>query len=576
MNGRGRKSNLVCILALALATTATAQEPATPAEMAELAHKYEKGIGCPRDIGKALVYYKRAASQGDVTAMVSLGDLYREGICVEQDLKYSGDMYRNAAEAGFVPAMMRYGMSLERGGRLPEAGTWFRKAAAKGYGPAMTHLGDLEADGQWYRRAVLAKDPPAFARLAETVPSTEALKLLKEGAELGDAVAQCRYAQRIEKQDPAAAARLYRSAAEAGEPAAMSRLAWFAEKENNAGEAVLWYNKAAEKGDPEGIYWKAKQAEAESKPEEARRLYRIAVGKGHTGATARLAKLTGDKNMLQAAAEGGDADALYEVARSTNDAALMKRAADLGNVEALAATGDTEKAAAKGHLPSLLKLQHWEDAAKLGSPEGLYRWGLTIPDKADGTRYIRQAAEAGHSEAMRELAMRLESGEGAQRDPEAATAWYTKAARAGDPIAMYKLGDESSVVKAADAGYAPAMVRAADLTGNKTYLEKAAQAKYVPAWTKLGEYEKAAEAGDPEAKVALADKAKNPHKAYGLYLEAANAGYLPAMRRLAECHISGRGTSVSEIDGINWYRKAAQNGDSESLAILKQKGKTLY
>jgi len=211
----------------------------TPAEMAELAQKYEKGIGCPRDIGKALVFYKRAAAEGEVTSMVALGDLYRDGVCVEQDLKYSGDMYRQAANAGFAPGMMRFGMSLERSGRLPDATVWFRKAAAKGYGPAMTHLGDIMADSEWYRQAVAAKDPPAFARLAETVPSTESVQLLKQGADLGDPVAQWRYAERIEKQDPATAVNLYRSAAEAGEPVAMSRLAYFAEKSQDAGEAAL-------------------------------------------------------------------------------------------------------------------------------------------------------------------------------------------------------------------------------------------------------------------------------------------------------------------------------------------------
>src|SRR4051812_39835673 len=109
MNGRVRILNLIstppklcCALLIILGSAAglrvSAQEPTSPAEMTELAHKYEKGIGCPRDIGKALVYYKRAAAEGDAAAMVALGDLYRDGICVEQDLKYSNDMYRHAAE----------------------------------------------------------------------------------------------------------------------------------------------------------------------------------------------------------------------------------------------------------------------------------------------------------------------------------------------------------------------------------------------------------------------------------------------------------------------------------------------
>ena len=206
----------------------------------------------------------------------------------------------------------------------------------------------------------------------------------------------------------------------------MSRLAYFAEKSKDAGEAALWYNKAAEKGDPEGIFWRGRQAEAAGNTEEARRLYKIASNKGSAGALARLARLTGDKNMWKAAADGGDPDAMYEVAKDSNDPELMKRAAALGNIEALVATGQTEKAADKGHVPSLVKLQRWEEAAKAGSPEGLYRWGLSIPDKNDGTRYIRQAAEAGYTQAMRELASRFQTGSGTAQDFEAAKQWTRK------------------------------------------------------------------------------------------------------------------------------------------------------
>jgi len=316
--------------------------------------------------------------------------------------------------------------------------------------------------------------------------------------------------------------------------------------------------------------------------------------------------------LWKVAADGGDPDALYEVAKDTNNPELLKRAAALGNVDALVATGQTEKAADRGHVPSLVKLQRWEEAAKAGSPEGLYRWGLSIPDKNDGTRYIRQAAEAGHTQAMRELASRFQNGSGTAQDLEAAKQWYKKAAEAGDPVAAARLRDLTPVVQAAIIPPAPAAVKPVEVSSKqqsavkkqettekeKDRVQVPAKEKERPvtvatvtkapvtekhaapdknaALSKVAEFEKAAEAGNPEAKVALADMTKNTHKAYALYLEAANAGYFPAMRRLAECHIHGRGTSVSEIDGINWYRKAAWAGDAESIAILKQKGKTLY
>lgn len=576
MSDRVRHSNVLAFVVLLMAAPVLcAQEPddSNPAAMAELARKYEKGDGCPRDIGKALVYYKRSASMGEPTAMVALGELYHEGVCVAPDLAYATDMYRQAAEKGFAPGMMRYGEILESSGKRSQGMIWFRRAAMKGYGPAMTHLGDILADVEWYRRAVAAKHPPAFARLSENVPSVEAVELLREGAALGDPTAQARYAQRIESTDQKKAIELYRAAAQTGDKIAMSRLAFYSETE---GDKLLWYTKAAEAGEGDALYWMARRAEAAGDKEGALRLYRRALGQGHIGATAQLAKLTGDKAMMKAAAESGDADALYAVAVETDDKALLARAAELGNAEALAATGQFEKAAAKGHLPSLVKLGRWEEAAKLGDPEALYRWGMSQRDKAEGTRYIRQAAEKSHPAAMMELASRLETGSGSAVNAVESRQLITKAADAGSSEAKLKLGDEKSVKQAASAGYAPAMVKAAEITGDREWLEKAAAKQHAPAMTKLGQVEQAASAGDPDALVALADKTKSPQKAYKLYLQAAEKGNFPAMRRLAECHINGRGTSLSPIDGVNWYRKAAWAGDAESIAKLKELGKTLY
>src|ERR687883_807695 len=102
MNVRARTSKLVpgfvCIALLlpaaGLRVFGQQEEPKDVASMVELARKYQNGIGCPRDIGRALLYYKRAADEGNTDAMIALGDLYHEGVCVPQDLSYSRNMYR--------------------------------------------------------------------------------------------------------------------------------------------------------------------------------------------------------------------------------------------------------------------------------------------------------------------------------------------------------------------------------------------------------------------------------------------------------------------------------------------------
>jgi TPR repeat protein len=219
-----------------------------------------------------------------------------------------------------------------------------------------------------------------------------------------------------------------------------------------------------------------------------------------------------------------------------------------------------------------VKLGRYEEAARAGDPEGLYRFGLSMDDEAVGTRWIQRAAEAGHAAAMRELGLRYRDGSGAPVDAEVAARWLRSAAAAGDAQAMYEIGENRA---AAEKGYPPAMVRLAEDTGDRAWLEKAAAAGYANAWTKLGQLDRAAAAGDPEAKVLLAEKSRKPKEAFQLYLEAAQAGYAPAMLRLGDCTMEGRGTSRSEIDAVNWYRQAARAGSREALDKLARLGKSL-
>src|SRR5205085_7829490 len=111
-------SRVICLLALPC-TYAAGQslfpEPTTPAEMTELAHKYAEGIGCPRDAGQAMLWYRRAAKEGDPGAMVAIADMMEEGRCVDQDFVAAAIWDRRAAELGFAPAMVRLASMLEAG-----------------------------------------------------------------------------------------------------------------------------------------------------------------------------------------------------------------------------------------------------------------------------------------------------------------------------------------------------------------------------------------------------------------------------------------------------------------------------
>ena len=110
--------------------------------------------------------------------------------------------------------------------------------------------------------------------------------------------------------------------------------------------------------------------------------------------------------------------------------------------------------------------------------------------------------------------------------------------------------------------------------GEKEWLEKAAGAGYANAFTKLGQLEKAAQMGDPEAKILLGDsvRQKKPKQAIAYYTEAANSGYAPAMTRLGDCNLNGEGTSGSEIDALKWYRDAVSAGDAAAASALVHNG----
>ncbi len=535
-------------------------EPKTPAEMTDLAYKYANGIGCPRDAGQAMLWYKRAAREGEPGAILAIGDMLEEGRCVDQDLVASALWRRRAAMLDFPPAMTRYAGMLERGIGVEldreAAKEWYRKAAKLGYGPAMTRLGDLEGNVDWYRKAVAKGDPGAFGKLGLVTGDSA---LFRQGAELGDAASMTELG-RIAK-DNQEAVQWYRKAAEAGDPNGMERYAYFAEHgrgmESSSGDALLWYNKAAELGQPAALTRLGVMT-------GDKKLIKRAVDAGYAPAMSALAKLqpSDAKELYEAAASRGEPEALFRVGRIEESAAR-------GYPEALAATGKTEAAAKAGHTPSMIKLGWLRQAAEAGDPEGLYLYGMSLPDKADGANWLRRAAEKGLPRAMTEVALR-------STDPADRRKWLEAAAKAGEPEGLYRFGiltgDRESLRKAAEKGYAPAMVA----LGDKEWLEKAAAAGHANAYTKLGQLDRAAEMGDPEAKMLLGDalRSKKPKQAYALYVESAKAGFGPAMTRLGDCSLNGVGTSRSDIDALKWYREALENGDATAEARLKSLGKS--
>jgi len=261
-------------------------------------------------------------------------------------------------------------------------------------------------------------------------------------------------------------------------------------------------------------------------PELARVLYKKAVDAGYAPAMTRLGQLVESEEpsraeaLYRAAAEGGDPEGMVRYAHTLPAAEAQEwylRAAERKQPEALARLGRTEQAADAGHLPSMLQLGRFGQAARAGSPEGMRRYAQTLSDPAQSGFWFLRAAEGGDVRAMVQAGVAYLEGRGLPKDAERGRHWLQEASAHGDPEGAFRAGlldnDLSLYRKAAEAGYGPAMVKMGDLTGDKAWYQRAADSGAANGWTKLGQVELAAQAGDAEAKMLLGDQTRRPEEA---------------------------------------------------------------
>jgi TPR repeat protein len=141
----------------------------------DLGSAYQLGLHVPQNLSKAVEWYRRSASHGNLGAQFMLGVMYRIGEGVEIDYRESLKWYRKNAEAGDGAAQSELGAMYEHGLGVSvdykEAAYWYAKAVERGWGYA--NLGALYQDGNG-------------------VPKDErrAVELYLRGAEIGDANSQ--------------------------------------------------------------------------------------------------------------------------------------------------------------------------------------------------------------------------------------------------------------------------------------------------------------------------------------------------------------------------------------------------
>lgn len=213
---------------------------------------YAAGIGMEKpDPQAALKWYTAASQKGSVDATTNIGSMYASGDGVAKDMTMAIQWFRQAAEAGGGSAAYNLAIIYARGDGVPRdqqlAASWLAKAADHDFVPALRDLGIRAA----YPRDGAAADVPL------------ALKSLKRGAELGDAISEAILGDifsngELLKPDFEQAAKYYKTAADQGQRDGEFGLAVrYVTGQGmplDRAEAQRWFKAAADQGHADAQY----------------------------------------------------------------------------------------------------------------------------------------------------------------------------------------------------------------------------------------------------------------------------------------------------------------------------------
>jgi hypothetical protein len=123
-------------------------EPVDAKAQRELAIRYFRGDGVPKDATLAAAWLLKAAEQGDPESQTLLAAMYSLGEGVPEDAAKAVEWYRKAAEQGFATAQLGLGVKYAQGNgvarNVVEAHKWTNLAAASGAPQARDRLEELE------------------------------------------------------------------------------------------------------------------------------------------------------------------------------------------------------------------------------------------------------------------------------------------------------------------------------------------------------------------------------------------------------------------------------------------------
>jgi TPR repeat protein len=231
---------------------------AADAGSAEGAHRlaifYAQGLaGTPRNEGRALELFEKAAAAGHVRAQINLGILYMRGLGAPRDLVNARAWLEKAAASGDPQALYTLGRAMEESSEhtAPDpvrAADLYRRAAEKGHALAGLRYGLALSEGVGIKRDIAAAQRWLVQARQNGVPEA--------ALALGDMAARTPASRDKAANERAvqAATSWYEVAAHAGVPSAQFKLAnaYFAGAgvPRDAVQAQLWYSRAAQQGLP--------------------------------------------------------------------------------------------------------------------------------------------------------------------------------------------------------------------------------------------------------------------------------------------------------------------------------------
>lgn len=427
-----------------------------------------------------------AAAGGDMFAAFYLGRLYETGTLVSHDYAQAAKYYRIAAEKGHAAAQNNMGFLFERGYGVNrdfgEAEKWFRRAADQGLALGEANLGWMYYSGRGLERD---RDRAEF--------------WFRRAADQGLAYAQFMMGQLAERQKTLGntlvgnyqvASEWYARAAEQGHARAsfeLGNLFYYGKLGHNYPEAARWFRQAAEQGDTEAVFrlgelFSRNHDDLPANLSEAVRWFRIAAEQDNTKAQYRLGclLLEGEgiahdpaeaQKWLRRAADGGSAEAALKLAVENNpspDSVLDSINREALEVASYNAEGETRLILAKayeqgrgGGVDMRMAAETYWRILNLGPDkdrnEALRRvinlyaqervtfhpssvYSPNNPEKLASLlkSYSRRITAA---ESLRQVGIMFDQGKVLPNDKALAVNWLTRAAHAGDSLAMHRIGE---------------------------------------------------------------------------------------------------------------------------------------